>query len=91
MSAQILAKICQSNNLVEELSTRAKLEDNEIVLARFRKADKFDNIWVVQLSHYLNFFENIGTLFNTSVSTIPTKTFNGVHNGKNRNGICQTV
>ena len=87
MSTQILAKICQSNNLVEELSTRAKLEDNEIVLARFRKADKFDNIWVVQLSHNLNFFENIGALFNTSISTTPTRTFNGVHNAKNRNGI----
>ena len=47
MSTQILAKVRQSDNLVEELSTRAKLKDDEIVLAGLGEADKLDNIGVI--------------------------------------------
>ena len=62
MSTQIFAEVGQSNDLMEKLSTRAKLKNDEIVLGRFGKADKFDDIRMVELSHYLDLFQDIGTL-----------------------------
>ena len=63
MTTEVLAKVCQPNNLVEKLASRTELEYDVIVLPRFRKVDELDNIGVVKLSHYLDFFENIGALW----------------------------
>lgn len=62
VSAEIFAKVGQSDYLVEQLTARAQLEDDEVILAGLRKGDELDNVRVIQLSHYLNLFQNIGSL-----------------------------
>jgi len=47
MAAQLLTEVSQSNNLVEQLSSRAELEDYVIVLAGFGKIDKLDDIRMI--------------------------------------------
>ncbi len=56
---EILAEIGKTNDLVEELTTRAKLKDDIVVLSGFGKIYELDNILVVDLSHYLDLLENI--------------------------------
>lgn len=62
MTTQILAEIGQPNNLMEELASWAEFENNIIVLARFGKVNEADNVGVVQLSHDLYLFEDVGSL-----------------------------
>ena len=62
VSAQVFAKVRQANDLVEELASRAQLEDEEVVLLGLGELDQADNVGVIQLSHDLNFFEDIGPL-----------------------------
>ena len=62
MSAQILAEVCQTNDLVEELSSWTELEYDVVVLVRLGEVDELDDIWMVELAHNLNFFEDIRTL-----------------------------
>jgi len=47
---------------VEELTTRAELKDDVVVLAGLGELDKLDNVRVVELTHDLNFLEDVGTL-----------------------------
>jgi hypothetical protein len=57
---------------MKEFSARTEFEDDEIVLPGFVKVEELDNIWVVQLSHDLNFFENVRSLLHTLlVSSCP--------------------
>lgn len=69
MTREVLAEISQADNLVEQLATRAELEDDVVVLACFGKFDELDDVWMFELSHNLYFFEDVGSLFET-VSTI---------------------
>lgn len=59
---QVLAKVGQSNYLVEELSARAQFQNDEVVLRRLRERNEFDDIRMVQLSHYLDFLEDVRSL-----------------------------
>jgi hypothetical protein len=56
---------------VEKLSARAEFENDEIVLSRFVEVDELDDIRVIELSHDLHFFEDIGTLYTFLVSSCP--------------------
>lgn len=47
---------------MEELTTRAELKDNVVVLTSLGELDKLDNVGVIELTHDLNFFEDVGTL-----------------------------
>ena len=62
MSTKVFGEICQTHNLMEKLATRGKLEDDVVVLSRFGKVDKLDDVGMVQLSHDLDFFEDIRSL-----------------------------
>ena len=62
MSTEILAEVCQSHDLVEELSTGAELQNNVIVLAGFGKVDQLDDVGVIQVAHDLDFFQNVCSL-----------------------------
>jgi hypothetical protein len=62
MSAQILAKVCKSDDLVEKLTTSAKFKDDIVKLPRFRKVNELDDAWVVELAHDLHFFEDVCAL-----------------------------
>jgi len=55
---------------VEELASRAKLQDDVVVLASFNEFDELDNIWVVELSHDLDFLENIRALLVVSIGNL---------------------
>jgi hypothetical protein len=44
---QVFAEICQSDNLVEEFTARTQLEDNVIVLSRFREVNQLDDVGVI--------------------------------------------
>lgn len=62
MTAQVLAEVCQSDNLMEQLAARAELEDNVVVLPRLRKVIELDNIRMVELAHDLNLLEDVCSL-----------------------------
>ena len=62
VTRKVFAKVRQTHNLVEELSTRTQLENNVVVLASFREFHQRDDVGVVELTHDLDFFEDIGTL-----------------------------
>lgn len=62
MSTEIFTEVCQPNNLVEELATRAELENDVVVLGRLGEVDQLDDIGVIYLSHDLHFFKNVGSL-----------------------------
>ena len=47
---------------MKQLASRAQLEDYVIILPRFREVDETDNVGMVQLTHDLNFFEDICSL-----------------------------
>lgn len=62
VSAQIFAKVCQSHDLVEQLSTRAEFENDVVVLSRFGKVHQLDDVWVVEVAHNLDFLEDVHSL-----------------------------
>lgn len=62
VSRQLFAKVGEANNLVEQLATRSKLENNVVVRFRLGKVNQLDDVGVVKLSHNLDFFEDVGTL-----------------------------
>lgn len=62
MSTEIFTEIRQANDLVEQLATRTQLEDDEVMLAGFGKVDEANNIGMIQLSHDLNLFQDVGSL-----------------------------
>jgi hypothetical protein len=62
VSAQIFAKVCQSHDLVEQLSTGAELENNVVVLSRFGKVHQLDDVGVVEVAHNLDFLEDVRSL-----------------------------
>jgi hypothetical protein len=65
MTTEILTKVGQADDLVEEFSAWAELEDNVIVLARLRKLDQFDDIRVIDLAHNLDLFEDVRSLYSS--------------------------
>lgn len=68
VTAQILAEVCQPHNLMEQLPSGAKFQDNVIILSRLGKVNQLDNVWVINLAHNLDFLENIGSLRMTAWS-----------------------
>lgn len=62
MTTQILAKIGQAHDLVEQFTSRAQLEDNIVVLTRFSEINQLDDVGMLNLPHDLDFLEDIGTL-----------------------------
>ena len=62
VSAQVLAEIRQPYYLMEQLATGAKFQYDEIVLAGFGKGHQLDDVGMVQSTHDLNFFQDIGSL-----------------------------
>ena len=50
---------------MEEFATWAEFEYNVIVLLRFGKIDKSDNVGMIKLSHNLDFLQDIGSLQGT--------------------------
>ena len=69
VAREILAKVGEANNLVEKLATRAKLEDNVVVLPCLLELDELDNVGVVDLAHDLHLFENVGTLLGARLTS----------------------
>jgi len=67
VSRKVFTKVCETNDLVEELTARAKLQDDVVVLTGFDEFNEFDDIWVVKLSHNLNFLENVCALLGVSI------------------------
>jgi len=64
MSRQVLAKVRESHNLVEQLATGCQLENDVVVLPRLGEIDQFNDIGVIKLSHDLYFLKNICALHN---------------------------
>lgn len=62
MPRKVFTEICKTDDLVEELATGAQLQDDVVVLSRFREVDETDDVRVVELPHYLDFFEDIRSL-----------------------------
>lgn len=62
VSTEILAEVGQPDDLMEELAARAKLQDNVVVLTGFGEVDEFDDIGMVELSHDLDFLEDVCSL-----------------------------
>lgn len=62
MTTQVFAEIGQTNDLMEQFASRAKLQDNIVVLPRFGKVDKSDNVGMIKLSHDLDLFQNVCSL-----------------------------
>jgi len=59
---ELLAEVCEPDNLVEELSARRQLQYDVVILLRLGKLDEFDDVGVVQLTHDLDLLEDIGPL-----------------------------
>lgn len=64
VSAEILTEICQANDLMEQLATRTQLQHDIVIAWGFGELDEPDNVGMIELSHYLDFFQDIGTLRN---------------------------
>lgn len=62
MATEILTEIRQSNYLMEQLAARAKLKDDVVELLRLGEVNEPDDVRVIELPHYLDFFQNIRTL-----------------------------
>lgn len=62
VSAEILTEVGQSHDLMEELASGAKLQDDVVILAGFGEIDQLDDVGVVEVAHNLDFFEDIRTL-----------------------------
>lgn len=68
---KVLTEVGETNDLMKEFSTRAKFEDDEIILPGFVKVDEFDDIRVIQLPHDLNFLEDVRALYTLLISGCP--------------------
>jgi hypothetical protein len=42
--------------------SKLTLENQEVEFVAFGEADKLDDIWVIDTSHNLDFFEDVGSL-----------------------------
>jgi hypothetical protein len=62
VSGEVLAKVCQTHDLMKQFAARAQFKDDEVVLPRFMEVDELDNVWMVELSHDLYLLENICAL-----------------------------
>lgn len=62
MSTEILAEVCQSDDLVEELASGAKFENDIVVLPGLGEVDQFGDVGVIQVAHNLDFLKNICSL-----------------------------
>jgi hypothetical protein len=62
MSRQVLAKVGQANDLVKQFATGTELQDDVVVLAGFGEVDELDDIGVIELTHDLHLFEDVGSL-----------------------------
>lgn len=62
VSAEVLTEIGQSHDLVEELASGAKLQDDVVILSGFGEVDQLDDIGVVEVAHNLDFLKDIRTL-----------------------------
>lgn len=62
MTRKFFAKVCQANNLMEELAALGEFENDVVILSRFRKFDEFDDVWMIKLTHDLYFFQDVGAL-----------------------------
>lgn len=62
MSRKLFAKICETNNLVEQLTTRGELENNVVIRLGFRKVDELDDVGMIELAHNLHLFQNVCAL-----------------------------
>ena len=69
MATEILGEVGQADDLMEQLATGAQFEDDVVSLTRFGKMDEFDDVGMVDLSHDLNFFEDVGALYMESART----------------------
>ena len=47
---------------MEELASRAQLENDVVVLSGLGEVDELDDVWVVELSHNLHFLEDVRSL-----------------------------
>jgi hypothetical protein len=62
MLAKVLAKICQSHNLMEQFPTRAQFKNDIAELVTLEEVDQLDDVGMVDVAHYLDLVENIGAL-----------------------------
>lgn len=62
MPRQLLAKIGEPHDLVEELAAGGQLEDNVVVLFGLGEVDELDDVGMVDLAHYLHLLKDIGAL-----------------------------
>ena len=47
---------------MEELASRAQLENDVVVLSGLGEFDELDDVWVVELPHNLHFLEDVRSL-----------------------------
>lgn len=66
MATQVFAEVCQSDDLVEELASRAKLKNDIVVLSGFGEVDEFDDVGVIDLPHDLHLFQDVRSLHKQS-------------------------
>lgn len=62
MATEFLAEIGQAYDLMEELAARAELQDDIVILTTFGEIEKLDDVRVVDLTHDLDFFEDVLSL-----------------------------
>lgn len=63
MSGEIFAEVGEADDLMEKLAARAKFKDNIVILSCLLKFDEFDNIRVLNLSHDLDFLQDVRSLW----------------------------
>ena len=68
---EVLAKVCETNDLVEELAAGAQLKDDVVVLVRLCELDELDNVGVVELAHNLDFLQDVCPLPMSQYLTLP--------------------
>lgn len=62
MARQLFAEVGQSYDLVEQLATGGQLQNDVVVLLGLGEFDELDDVWVIELAHDLNLFEDIRAL-----------------------------
>jgi hypothetical protein len=79
---------------VEQLATRAELENDEVVLPGLREMDELDDIRMVELTHYLHLLEDIRALWKRpKLAPVPDmankqKIKTWVHEQVSSSGVC---
>lgn len=66
VSAEILAEVGQPDDLMEKLPPGTELQNDKVVLSRFGEFNELHDIRVIELTHNLNLFEDVGALWNPS-------------------------